>query len=66
MQSITLISTIHKELRNCNSDELLKILESICPDVIFLEALEENYSKYDQMGMFIKVCQFLFCQSFFK
>jgi hypothetical protein len=49
MHNITLISTVHKECGNCNSNELLKIIENICPDVIFLEALEENYSQYDHM-----------------
>jgi hypothetical protein len=49
MYNITLISTVHKEYGNCNSNELLKIIENICPDVIFLEALEDNYSTYDQM-----------------
>lgn len=49
MYNITLISTVHKECGNCNSNELLKIIENICPDVIFLEAFEDNYSKYDQM-----------------
>lgn len=49
LHNITLISTIHKEYGNCNSNELLKIIENICPDVIFLESFEDNYSKYDQM-----------------
>lgn len=49
MCKITLISTVHKECGNCNSNELLKIIENICPNVIFLEELEDNYSKYDQM-----------------
>ncbi|RLD45629.1 MAG: hypothetical protein DRI86_05300 [Bacteroidetes bacterium] len=49
MYNITLISTVHKEFGNCNSNELLKIIENIGPDVIFLEAFEDNYSKYDQM-----------------
>lgn len=49
MYNITLISTVHKECGNCNSNELLKIIENICPNVIFLEALENNYSKYDEM-----------------
>ena len=49
MHNITLISTVHKEYGNCNSNELLKIIENICPDVIFLEAFEANYSEYDQM-----------------
>jgi len=48
LNNVTLISTIHKEDGVCNSNELLKIIENICPDVIFLEALEDNYSKYDQ------------------
>ncbi len=48
-RSIILISTVHKEIGKCNSEELYKIIESINPDVIFLEAFKENYSKYDQM-----------------
>lgn len=48
MQTITFISTIHKELGNCNSDELCIILERVRPDVIFLEALEDTYSTYQQ------------------
>ena len=49
LNSITLISTVHKEIGKCNSDELYKIIESINPDVIFLEELEENYSNYDKI-----------------
>ena len=49
MKRLILISTVHKEYGNCNSNELLKIIENMNPDVIFLEALEDNYSKYDQM-----------------
>ena len=49
MYNITLISTVHKEFGDCNTNELLKIIENICPDVIFLEAFEDNYSKYDQI-----------------
>ena len=47
--SIILISTVHKEIGNCNPYELYKIIESINPDVIFLEAFDVNYSKYHQM-----------------
>ena len=47
--SITLISTVHKEIGKCNYYELYKIIESINPDVIFLEAFENSYSKYHQM-----------------
>lgn len=49
LRNITLISTVHKENGKCNADELYKIIESINPNVIFLEAFENNYSKYDQM-----------------
>jgi len=48
MSNITLISTIHKENGKCNSDELLKIIEKICPDVIFLEASESDYTYYER------------------
>jgi len=37
MCNITLIGTHHRELGKCNSDELYKIIESIKPDVIFVE-----------------------------
>jgi pheromone shutdown protein TraB len=46
---IVLISTVHHEIGKCNPEELYKIIESINPDVIFLEAFEDNYTKYDQM-----------------
>ncbi len=45
--TITFISTIHKETGMCNADELCVILEIVKPDVVFLEALEDTYSKYD-------------------
>ena len=48
MQSITFISTIHKQIGKCNADELCKILEKITPEVVFLEALEDTYSEYQQ------------------
>jgi len=47
--SIILISTVHKEIGKCNYYELYRIIESINPDVIFLEAFENSYSKYHQM-----------------
>ncbi|MCF1750087.1 hypothetical protein [Mariniradius sediminis] len=47
--NITLISTVHKEIGKCNSEELYRIFQSINPDVIFLEAFDNSYSKYHQM-----------------
>jgi hypothetical protein len=47
MYNITFISTRHNEIGKCNPDELCKIIEKIRPEVIFLEALEDTYSKYD-------------------
>jgi hypothetical protein len=49
MHKITLISTVHMEIGQCNADELFYIITEINPDVIFLEALESCYSKYDQL-----------------
>ncbi|MCZ8354106.1 MAG: hypothetical protein O9340_05190 [Cyclobacteriaceae bacterium] len=49
LHNIILISTVHNEIGKCNSDELSKILQSIKPDVIFLEAFENSYSDYHQM-----------------
>ncbi|MFC5282643.1 hypothetical protein [Pedobacter alpinus] len=43
MRNITLISTIHTENGQCNSDELHDILEDIKPEVIFDE-LTSDYS----------------------
>lgn len=45
---ITFISTVHKEIGKCSADELCKILEGITPEVVFLEALDDTYSKYQQ------------------
>ena len=47
MYNITFISTIHKEIGKCNSEELYKIIKKLSPEVIFLEAVEETYSTYD-------------------
>ena len=49
MYNISLLSTVHKEIGKCNSEELYKILQSISPDVIFLEAFKNSYSQYHQM-----------------
>lgn len=48
MHNITFVSTVHKKIGKCNADELCEILEKIIPDVVFLEALEDTYSKYQQ------------------
>lgn len=48
MNSITFISTVHRKIGKCSADELCEILEKITPDVVFLEALEDTYSKYQQ------------------
>ncbi len=49
MYNITFISTIHMEIGKCNADELCNILNEIQPEVIFLEALDNTYSKYDEL-----------------
>lgn len=48
MHEITYISTTHKQNGQCNADELCKIVEQIHPEVIFLEALRETYSNYQE------------------
>jgi len=48
--NITFISTTHKNNGKCNADELHKILEKKCPDVIFLEALNNTYSNYQKIN----------------
>jgi hypothetical protein len=52
MHNIMLVSTVHKEIGNCNADELCKIIREIGPEVIFLEALEETYSMYQKSSFF--------------
>ncbi|WP_396591642.1 hypothetical protein [Allomuricauda sp. R78024] len=47
MHDITFISTIHKEIGKCNAKELYKIIKKLSPEVIFLEAIEETYSEYE-------------------
>jgi len=49
MHHITHISSAHAELGKCNPFELCSILESLRPEVIFLEALSDTYSVYDQL-----------------
>lgn len=47
MYKVTLISTEHIEAGNCNSDELLKIVKYIEPEVIFEEEPnDERYQSY--------------------
>lgn len=48
MNSITFISTKHKEIGICNAEELYKIIEKIRPEVIFLEAIGNTYSDYEK------------------
>lgn len=48
MHKITFISTIHREIGKCNSEELFKVIEGIAPKVVFLEADDQTYSSYDQ------------------
>ena len=49
MCKVLIIFTEHRESGKCNSDELLKILESIKPDVIFEEEHNDDhyYSQYN-------------------
>ena len=47
MHNITFISTIHAEIGKCNAEELYKIIEKLSPEVIFLEAVDETYSEYE-------------------
>jgi hypothetical protein len=48
MNNITFISTIHKELGKCNAEELYKIIEKLNPELIFLEAVDNTYSEYEE------------------
>ena len=52
MNKITFVSTIHKEHGKCNAEELYEnVLKEINPDIIFLEALSDTYSRYE-MSLF--------------
>ncbi len=48
MHNIIFVSTMHNEIGNCNAEELHKIIERLNPEVIFLEAVDETYSPYEQ------------------
>jgi hypothetical protein len=45
MYDVNVISSMHKELGNCNTEELYKIIEGIKPDVIFEEL---DYSRFNE------------------
>lgn len=44
MHNITLLSSFHKELGECNQAELYKIIDSLQPDVIFEELTFEKFN----------------------
>lgn len=46
MYDITLISTRHDEVGNCNSNKLYKIIESVNPEVIFEEIPPSYFDRY--------------------
>ncbi len=50
MHNIIFISTIHREIGECNAEELYKIIEKLAPEVIFLEAVEDTYSSYEHFN----------------
>lgn len=59
MHNITLISTIHSEMGNCNAMELSKIINEIKPEVVFLEALKYTFNDshifdFSNFGIFHK------------
>ena len=43
--NVTLVFTQHRELGLCSSDALLRIIESVKPEVIFEELSEDNYHR---------------------
>lgn len=46
LNKVTLISTVHNENGNCNSEELYRIIESIGPDVIFEELSKNLFDRF--------------------
>ena len=46
MHEIYLVCTLHKENGNCNTTELLAIIEKIKPEIIFLELTKSDYVKF--------------------
>jgi hypothetical protein len=53
MARVTLICTQHIENGNCNSSELLKIVKSIRPDVIFEELSLFNFERAYHLGTLV-------------
>lgn len=50
MPTIILLATVHKERGNCNSNELLKIIERIAPDVVFEEVPPSKFVEIYEGG----------------
>ncbi len=46
LHNITLLCTAHEEIGKCNSEELLKIIESISPEVIFEELSDDLFDGF--------------------
>jgi len=46
MHNIFLLSSVHREVGNCNSVELIKIIEAVNPDVIFEELDKESFEDH--------------------
>ena len=53
MHNITLICTRHEECGNCNSFELLRLIESVSPDIIFEELSFSNFHRSYTEGSLI-------------
>jgi hypothetical protein len=50
MHSIHFISTVHEETGRCCAEYLCKEIAAIAPEVVFLEALDSTYSRYQKMS----------------
>ena len=52
MATISIVSTMHSELGQCNVDELVRILDYLSPEVIFEEIRPSDFeSRYDNEAL---------------
>ena len=49
MHCVTLIATVHQEMGNANASKLTRILETICPDAIFMEMPTDAFDQSFQV-----------------
>ena len=66
MQSITLVSSFHKNLGSCNPNELYKIIQGIQPEIIFEELSVDTFSSVYAKGYIPKTIEALAIKNYIR